>query len=122
MKFSLPPPPVAPPRRPGTRREMTCRQNAWLAHAGWRLRTQIAARARIGQRLEMCGPVVVAMAVPEGRTHGLGEPAGPVLELLCRHGVIASKEIAPIRGISLVWHDAEDIEVTLEPAPLGGPA
>lgn len=113
MKFELP----APPR--GDRalsHEGVCKRNAWIANAGWRLRSQIAAQARCGRKVVYETPVVVAIAVPEGSVAEIDGAARPILELLSRHGVIAAKH--PVRGLSLVWHQGDDVAVTLEPAPL----
>lgn len=115
MKFVLP----APPRSgPVSSHESVCKRNAWIANAGWRLRLQLAKRARCGRKTVSETPVVVAIAAPEGCVLELYAAARPIIELLCRHDVIAAKQL--IRGLSLVWHDGDDIAVTLEPTPLQG--
>lgn len=113
MKFEL----SVPPRCDrALSREDECKRNAWIVNAGWRLRSQIAAGARCGRRTAFEMPVVVAIAVPEDSAAEIDAAARPILELLCRHGVIAAE--CPVRGLSLVWYEGDDVAVTLEPAPL----
>ena len=115
MKFVFP----APPRcGPVSSQESVCKRNAWIANAGWRLQLEIAKHARCGRKTVSEMPVVVAIAAPEGCVSELDVAAKPIIELLCRHDVIAAKQL--IRGLSLVWHDGDDIAVTLEPALLQG--
>ncbi len=66
----------------------------------------------------MDGPVVVAISVPAGPGDNLDEYAKPILDLLCRHGVVMADTARPVHGISLIWHDAPEIEVSVEPAAL----
>jgi len=109
MKLTLPPPPRGFPSE-DCRKRNTC-----IAEAGWRLRCQLAQRARAGE-VPPSRPVIVAITAPRLLGCAFDAHAGPAIDLLCRHGVIVS--VGDISGISLVWHELETIEVSLEPAAL----
>lgn len=89
--------------------------------AGWRLQLQLAARVRRCKPNTLAGPITVAMAVPGESLCAFAGQATPILELLCRHGVIAAKPEEAVRGISIVRGNTDEVEVTLEPAPLAEP-
>lgn len=109
MKIALPSPPAGYP-------DADCqKRNAWIAEAGWRLRCQLAQCARRGETPPR-GTVVVAITAPKTLGCAFDAHAGPMIDLLCRHGVIVSAD--NINGISLIWHAAETIDIALEPAPI----
>ncbi len=121
MNFVLPPLPTMS-NDAMHQREGCSGLNAWIANAGGCLLSQLVAHAHSGQGAAIIGPVLVSKTVPEGGFFCLADHVAPILGLLCRHGVIAAETEALARGIAIVRHGVDDVEISLEPAPLAGAA
>ena len=62
------------------------------------------------------GPVVISIKAPENRRRDIDNYCKPVLDHLVTCGLIESDRCKIVRGISAVWHDGPDVEVTIERA------
>lgn len=81
-------------------------------YKNWRLVAGLSVAQSGVQKFE--GPVVISIKAPENNRRDISNYIKAVEDLLVLHEIIEDDRCKIVRGISAVWHDGENVEVTIE--------